>query len=1665
MTQLKTLQLDGRYLDAWSLIQDFDPPEQWPSPQWRLRGARLIETLGDRGRATRMYFKEWRRRESRAFARSEMFYLVLNRRGAYLALQWLKANPPAPDESPGRHEDHHGHRAIALTMLRDFDEAQSSLARGDEFEPGSRWLQLLRADLLQAQDLRAEALATAREVLSAEPMYVSAICSSAELLSELDRDEEAVTILQEGSHRVQSGQLLAQLAGLLVELKRYDDAWAVLDRYEKTMPLSAGESHNWLCGQRCDIASHLGKVEEALHWAEQVTKGGFYKRLATKLRAAKGPLRKLLLPVPFIQQHQSTCAPAAITSIARFWGENVKHLDLADSICYDGTPDYRERQWADGNGWKTREFRVTVESAKTLLDAGMPFVLNTVYPGGAHAQVVMGYDDCRTVLFIRDPGNRHTSEFLATEALEEQAPFGPRGFVMVPEAEAARLAALDLPDAGMYDLTHAIDVAIERHDRAAAIKALDVLRRDHEGHLLRWHGELAIARYDGNHSQALNSIEALLQIHPQVVNWQTERLQMIREVRGRAATVAALREVCAQKESHAIHWRMLARELHWDERHTVEARQWLKKVHRTRLDAVAILTEANIWWERREREKATGLYRLAACIEDKNESLVMSYFRATRWVGQTGLSLAMLRRRFDDQGSLSAQPAVTLYRALNDLNLGKEGLDVLEESLRRRPDDADHAIFVAGELVLWNRTERARAILSGIRRSGRAAAWHRAQARLARQSGDATGQLRHWRAVLDDDPLDTDAYRAIAWLLELQEGVQIAIASLEEASRRFPFHWQLHIALLDWSRDQGIEKWENAVRQLIRIDPDNGWARQELADVLRAARRFAEAHAELNHAARLDEENAPLHAMRARVLEGEGRTDEARAECRLALALDVDDAGAMKAIVRLCRTQEQRLEELRFIQSELQQQTTNGDGVLEFADVARPYLSEAELEQVLRESWEARPDLWQTGVKLAEHLRHTERTQEAIEVLRGLTEKFPLMPRVWMELGLGLEASHDRAAAIEAASHIRELSPRWNWGMRALAELKRKDGDYAGAREILEEALRHSPRDAIHHGWLADVLWRLNESAAALEHLTQAVAIDPAYQWAWNMLEAWGGPAGKPDAAREAAARLQQERPADARTWLIAAEHIADSAHPDKRLAMLDKAIAIDPEDWRPVETKARILANAGRFHEALRVCRDHPSKSVPLRMREAWVLNRRGSRDEAIGVMEAALKDDPNNIWGWQLLVDWWQEAKQLARAEEACRQLVRLQLASAEPLGYLGGLQLMQGKRLDARATFERALKLEPDYHFAFQKLFWILIEDCEWLKVAELVARSRPHQTSIQHAFRQFALNCRKRSVTEACEWLEKITADPADEPEIFGFVVEELRLIGDSGKARAQKLVARALTGPAANVNAGALYVNIAKLRQRLPALRVLKRLPAESEAAERAEVQHVYWIGDYWSAHHNDLENFFALSGLWRWRRMVREHREWYRRRMELYGAVSYTLISLNRFKQNVEWLSDWRERPDLPPFILNNLVVSLHRLGRGADALQVIERGMHCPKHGGIKLRFHLWAAIDAALKEDLSRVGTVMDSVNPAELDDHGKRLKTFLDLLMEFQQPGKEPPTFRQVRERLKQFMAHHRKDLAMIATTHQACQFIARKLHSRFPLWWFRLNRSRQLLFRQA
>ena len=1664
LDDIRSLRKNGLYLQAWRRLGELSPPETWTDPEWQVGAARVCERVGAANRAQRLILRVWRRNPTASSAaREEVLWVVYSLRGALAAWDWRQRHP-LPENAPLRERtDDLAWAAYLLGRLRDFEPAAVQADRAMALEPQSAWPRVVQGWLESWQDRHESALDWFQQARSLHPAGIGGLHALADTLIALGREEEAVAVLEDASARFEAASLAASLAGLHLERGDLAAAERGLDRFAELTPGGEADAVGWLAARRCDLACHRRDYAQAEVQAARVSGSRFYERLAERLGRGTDGLSRRELPVGFVRQHHLTCAPATFTTIARYWGRGVDHLGLAEAICYDGTPYHSERRWAEENGWVTREFTITPEAARTLIDAGMPFTLSTVQPGNAHCQAVIGYDEFRGVLLIRDPYYRSKGEFLTEEGLAGQAPFGPRGLVMAPQAEAARLDGLNLPEAALYDAYHELQLALERHrrDEAAGLQArLESLA---PGHRLAWQGAHALACYDGQPSAALAALDALHALFPKEANTQLRRLSRLADLERADERLRQLQAACDAPDSDPLLWLELARALSADARRHPEARRWLKRCLRHRLDAWAVHTEGSLLWDEQAFPQATARFRVAACLDDKNESLVLTYFRAARATGRAGEALAMMRARCAREGGRSSAPARSLAQAYEILDRIEEAMAVLAEAQARRPDDVDLRLHRAQQLATWGREAEAEELLvSSDGRALRPSARSRVLATLAGRRGESAESLAHWRDVLAGEPLAMDAHRAVASLLSEREGAGAGTDHLRRAAAAFPHYQPLQVAVVDWARGDCREDWEQAARQLLHTDPGNAWAHRELALALRAQRRWPEALASVDEAVALDPAQAAGLNIRGLILLDQGRREDGRASLRAGLRLSIDADTAMAPLVNASATPAERLEDLRFLQDELIRQTTTGDAVMTFADLAAPYLEAAELLAFLRQGHEARPDLWQTGVVLARQLARLRRWDEAVEVGAALTRRFPLVPRVWLELGLIHRARPDHAAAVEALGQACQLNPAWPLAMQELASTFRAATRFDDARATMEKAVRHAPADALNHGWLAEFLHHDGEKENALDHVREALRLSPGYEWAWGALDRWGRELGQPDAARLQARELVATRPGEARSWYVLASVLTDRSEFDERLAALDRALALNPRFTAARDEKARHLALAGRFDQALAVCQPDADGAPPppeIQARAAWILAQKGETAEAIGTMRAALDRDSAQSWGWELLAEWHQGREEWDRAGEAIAHLVRLHPDRAFPHGYLGDLNLQRGDRDGAKREFLRALDIDASYTYGGLNLFDLHLEDREIDAARGVLERLRPHLTAQTAHARDVIHAIFAGDFEGARTAVRELLACREDAPAQVNYALRTLRQQRPAWAAMFSEEARATLARPDPPPHAGTVLAECDILQGRLPGSATCALLPPGAEATTRALDRFLLEIGRRIRLPAGEKTPFSGVAPRLCFRRLRRRYHDTLRASDQTWGHVGYVLYQLRHHRQLCRWMADWPSRPGADPWMLNNLAIAHQVLGHREAFDRISRHVLSLPQHDDTVQRFHLWAALDEALDGGFEAAGARVGGTDPARYDAYDRGVKALLDLVLRFGRAEGPAPAFDgATRATLQSFLESHRGNRLMRTAFTRACALIARRRRSPWPRGWGWTQRHR-------
>jgi tetratricopeptide (TPR) repeat protein len=1439
------------------------------------------------------------------------------------------------------------------------------------------------------------------------------------------------------------------LACLEIELRRYRRAREHLDELDRFFPLldRDKEMTQWVAARRSDAAYYCDDYEQAVALARTVD-NPFYKSLAEYLAENADRGRRVELKVGFVHQHYATCSPATLSAICRYWQRPVDHVELAESICYDGTPDHNERHWVEEHGFCAREFRVTWESARALIDAGIPFTLTTVMPGSAHLQAVFGYDSRRGVLLVRDPNERHFTECLAEKMIECQTSTGPRGMAFVPRGEEARLRAMDLPDADFYDDYYTLQRALYGHDRQTAEEACRRMTDRNAEHRLALHGRARIAAYDADHVTLRKCTEQLLAKFPDDVNQQMAKLRLLQENGTRQQRLELLEQICARPEFDPMFRRQYAEELLADGRQLEQAAYLTRRALRARpVDAENFRLLANICWARQDRRQALRLLRFAACLEERNEARAMSYFSASRFLNRTDEALRFLKDRFRRLGSRKSWPAETLCAAYEQLEQQEEALEVLDQALKLRPDDGELMLLAARHYSRLHRDEQATRLLDEAKDRCHPLAWLQAMAYRAWVRNDLARALEYGREVLEAAPFHQDVNEMVAGVLHNLQGPEAAEEHLRALVDRFPFHHGLRVRLIEALAEDDPARKEREVRKFLELHPEDPWARRELAFLLARQQRFEEAMTEARAALASDESNPAGQFACAVIHEGKNEPDKARLCCRRALELSVDYEPAIYKLMELCRSKAERQEALRFVYDQLVDQVIFGDGLLTFSAVADRTLEAERLLEILREGLEAREDLWQAWSAVVWQLIGMDRSQEAVETAAAALDRFPLLPRASLDLAAAWRAVGERGREIAAIEKALTLNPAWGEALRQLCDAQRAAGDFEAAQATLRKAIAQEPQNVTHQGELADLLWTQGQRSEAIDAMKEAVAREPGYQWGWRKLRDWSHVVRDPEMVVDLGREIVHKRPQSAACWMLLAEILEDSPeHWDECLKTIDRTLELEPRRVEAHALRADLLARVGQFDEAVAACRPQvfsAERPAFLRVKEADIESQRGNVEEAVEQMKSVVADDPEYAIGWSRLADWYDSLGDHENYLHAAENLVRIDPRHPVAWGYLGDGMLRAGRRDEAKRHLRKALDLDAAYVFAALRLFELHLEDREYDEALSAIGTAAPQLPDDLRLASEVRALAAKRDSEGAKRQLASLCRCKMEDADLLQQAVEAM---WQTSAVEAEEVLAEALEDPQASPLVAAAWVTRAARNGKHRLIR--KKLRALADGDDRWHVLSRAY-----------LSQLAERRQPMRLRTFVRRHRAKLHGDTQSWAAVASALRDLSQDKQVIRWMADWRTRSGLQARMLFPLVLS-HLADRSEPrAAEVANHALSLTVDNSFDF-YLIWLSAIGLLTGEIDAAVAQFSRIKPSRYTDYYQQLygllKATFEVLIGEPDRANWPAARRQLSAARSQIRPDYWADRVIQRLYWRCRELAARHCGKPLPAFWARLAR---------
>jgi len=1287
----ESLTEQGRYLDAMRYCQGFwGPLHHWREPIQLEAAIVLLGHLGRDRDSDAAMLRGWRRFPKNADFCCKYAFFLLNRFGPIRAEifaekhhQLLSAVSDATDYAVLQ---------ICLQATRkNFVEAKELLAQARQLAPENSWLDRIELMLLRDQLLFAEELTLAQSLLKLKPR-VSLVLDTARAMVRQQQSLAAMQLLADYAPLMQSCRLWAELIHISARLMAWPECEHAIAGYRQLQMSPDRDDQDLIFSSLGRIALASGDKSAAVAAFSQ-TKHPYYRQVEQNILQWQGDGKMMqLLAVVHERQGPLTCAPATMAALCRFFGVAASQQNIAEKICYNGTPETLERQWLRDNGFAYIELDLTPELTFSLIDAGLPFALVTTQGFSSHLQAVIGYNRGLGIAYLMDPSRDFTSEIQLVAGLTAEAANGPRAMVFVPVAEAQRLAAFESDVTALYRLCADFTEAREVNQLPKAAALLAQMQQIAPEHRLTLMASRSIAIEQNDETAIFAANQQLLARYPDHVVWLNSHFHSLVNLGQGEAALQYLFDTVKAYPYSDLKIRLF-RQIYHMPRYRDEALKLLADLQVSgsyRAEVYDLL--ADFYWQEKQYPLACRYYFYACCLDDTEQSYVESYYRAAMYLQQTDDVFARLQARFEKYGARSASPAKSLYRAFNWQSKAQLGLDVLRQARTLRPEDQELIIFSLQELLYHGQlTDFDQLFEQNQHLLSQSQCWYWL-AKKADWQGELTEAAGFYRQCFELTPWQSNVADAYFAALRRCGENDLIIQELEKLASLDPTHPGLLSYRADWHPDDA--EVAIAVERLASLFPHYAWYQRR---AIRHQMQRGQLAASLGRMEALlallphQVENQLLHAQ---ILFQLQHNAQAKAQVEHILSHQIDQTDAIALLMDLSVSVVDKRQSLQWLVAELSRQTHQGDAMLDLALLAMRYFNSEE-QQPLIDVLAANNHIWASRLAWSWLLQQRDHA-EALAQLQQAVADFPLLPRLHLELAELAAKLQDNEQAAKSYQQALALNPSFSRASRQYAIFLEAQGALAEEIQVLSRAIQYDPTDGVLQGFLGDALLRANEPERARYALEKAVKFDHHYLWAWQRLQGIGATIGRPDDAYQLAWRLHRESPhLVGPLRALAALAIA----PELKVSYWLQSIALEPSNYKLHLPLLEYWLERGQYPQMFAHVSEHYA-DAPQPFEIASVMARAhqqtGHPKRAAGILIEALSISNPELKYWQQLFEIQLEHKMAKELEQSARLLLSRQPNDALAICTAAEQLLSLHKTAEATELLAKAWLMDRDNRY---------------------------------------------------------------------------------------------------------------------------------------------------------------------------------------------------------------------------------------------------------------------------------------------------------------------------------------------------------------------------------
>lgn len=1376
VAEIKALNKAGRYFDAYQLgLEYFGPIEQWHSKEQLLELIICLDRIGLSRQSDALRIRLYRRFPNDSEVALRVAYLFLYSKGPAFVWELTQTQLQRTDLTAEIRAEWLSFKALICSSLRDFEQARVEYEEAQALFVDN-WIKRVEGYILVDQEQFAASADYLAKLYQEQPSE-ALLLQYVKALGLAEREDDALVLIEQEAERFQSVRPYMYLAQLYKERNQTEKLQQALIKIKR-----------WCVGQDKAIKPQISYFEAnvALAQGEFIkarelfleNKTRYCEIIAENLDKNNGD-KVVKLEVPFVKQKYLTCAPASIAAVLNYFSLNVTQEAIAHEICYDGTPDYLQHQWLDAQNIPFIEFDLDWSLAKQLIDLGLPFTLVTRSGRESHMQVVTGYHERAGILYIMDPSSVGISDMLAELAIEVHKSVGPRCMLMLPGEHIHQVANLTFPNQQNYAHYREFSSAIRGNNLAQAQVQLELMKTEFPGERLTLLADRNLAIESKNEFAIEATTSKLLDLFPEEVWLITSRFYSLCRIGRRSEAVEFLFEKYRESGQHEL-LESLVLDIYEDPKYAKECHKMARRLHKLALYyAESNWILGHLYWHWGEHELARRHYRWSVTLNDRDERYSESFFKSCIWNGTQEQALEFLIKRWKNYSAKSSGPSISLFQAYAAMDREHDGLDILKESLRLRPQDRELLHFALrkfllfGELDLFTEyLQSATEILSERERLAIEAEYHYIQ-----DNHQKTAQL--YESLIQAFPLDREYYDRLFRILAAQGEQSVIDSKLDALYESYGFLPLTAWLVIDWHSNSAQK--ESNLERLIAEVPGDLTAVERYARLLMNDGRSEQAKKILLASCNAHSQSASLYSLLAMIALDHNDITNAQEYAWQAIELNQDSDQAFEALNATHWTIEARKLMLQRLNKLVQQNVSTGDLLWNYWHVARAWLSREQLVEFCQYLKQHYAHLWYAYVLMAKQYIDDNEPEKAIKELTLAQQKFPLLPRVHLDLAETYYLLNMPEKAIEAFNQVLVLNPSWSTAARRLADVYEKLGENDKSLEVLEKSCRYNSDDGILYGLRADLLMQQERNTEALALLVQAVTKEPQYSWGWRTLSQLAQELGQEHLALDTARKLVQEQPKNGDVWIAYANLQANAQDAEN---ILHQGIVQVPSSLALRRELIELYIAQKQFEQARAQVEDEywgDNAPASIRIMSAIIFAEQGRYGEAIEYLAALIDQHPNFYDGWQRLHQWYLNFNMFDKAVAAAKSMVELAPHSANTLSVCAETLFQHGSEEDrgtAATWLEKAFNLDAsDNHVALSWLDYLL----DVKRYQDAIEAEAIIHRFMDHALVDIRI-LRRLSESNEIQSLEKLIAQILAKNEDNTWIYFEMyRLTADHNKA--------------------------------------------------------------------------------------------------------------------------------------------------------------------------------------------------------------------------------------------------------------------------------------------